>query len=103
MSYEIRTPVDSTIYKSIPLHSTAQAQEAVKIAKEAQKSWKAVALEERKRIVAEFVNHLVSAKDEITKELAWLIGRFVLFRITPGAFVVECRFSSWFDFRSFCS
>lgn len=48
---------------------------AIQQAADAQKSWKQISLDERKRIMLKFVDEVLKDTDAITKELAELIGR----------------------------
>lgn len=73
--FQIISPSDSSIIKTIPFHTQADVDATVLAAKAAQKLWKAVPLCEKKTIIASFVEHLVSDKEDIATELCQLIGR----------------------------
>ncbi|KAJ3273257.1 hypothetical protein HDV01_004615 [Terramyces sp. JEL0728] len=73
--HTIVSPVDQSVYKTVPLKSTPEALEVLEISKNAQKQWKKTSVEERVKIVESFCQHFLEDKEEIATELAWLIGR----------------------------
>ena len=76
-SYEIKSPHNGALYKTVSLATADNAKKALQLSGDAQKEWKKVSLEERKRIVERFVEFFVAEKEEIASELASSIGRYV--------------------------
>lgn len=76
MQHSIYSPHNNTLYKTVDLLSKEETLRAINASHQAQKQWKLVPLEERKKIVEKFVEAIVAEKDDIATELAHLIGRF---------------------------
>lgn len=74
-SFNIISPGDSSVYKICDYQTKEQALMAIENAKVAQKSWKKTTVTQRQELVTKFVDSLVADKEEISKELALLIGR----------------------------
>ncbi|KAJ3314651.1 hypothetical protein HDV04_005657 [Boothiomyces sp. JEL0838] len=74
-SHQIISPVDQTVYKTVPLKSVPEALEVLEISKNAQKQWKKTSVDERVKIVESFCQHFLEDREDIATELAWLIGR----------------------------
>lgn len=69
------SPVDGSVYAERPATSLSEARVKFAKAREAQKSWVALQLDERCAILSAAVDHLVAARDEISLEIAWQMGR----------------------------
>jgi acyl-CoA reductase-like NAD-dependent aldehyde dehydrogenase len=79
--FKIISPVDQRIYSSVTYQSVHQIQKNIELSANAQKSWKNIHIEERKRICKLFVENIVNDKEEIATELSWLIGRSCFFNL----------------------
>ena len=75
MEYKIVSPHDQSLYRTVPLASPEQADAILKESHEAQKKWKLVSLEQRKKIVEKFIDYFILEKEEVASELAHSIGR----------------------------
>ena len=75
MPFEIVSPGDGSLYKSIPYSTKQQVLDKLNQAQSAFESWRLVPLEERIHICNSFVEKLLDKKDEIAKELTLLMGR----------------------------
>ena len=77
MSATIRcvSPVNGEVYAERPALGAEAALAAVARAREAQKGWAQVPLEERVRLVQEGIRRLNGQKERIVEELAWQMGR----------------------------
>lgn len=69
------SPVDGEVYAERPALSFDEAMAAVARAREAQRGWARVPLEERVRLVQEGIRRLNGDKARIVEELAWQMGR----------------------------
>lgn len=78
----ITTPVDSTVFATVQISSSAQVQAAVERAHKAQKAWKNVPIKQRVDLARRFLDTLGHRKDELAKELTMQMGRPL--RYTPG-------------------
>lgn len=74
--HTIISPANGKPYASRLLASSEEAQAAVHRAAEAFNTWRTTAISERIRIIGKFVQAFLKKKDEISEELAWLMGRY---------------------------
>ncbi|MEI8593547.1 aldehyde dehydrogenase family protein [Photobacterium sp. Hal280] len=69
------SPVDGSVYVTRPLASGDEIQQALTLAKSAQKNWASVALAERQAICSKAVDWFEANKAEIGQEICWQMGR----------------------------
>jgi len=69
------SPIDGSVYAERPVLSPDAARAAVARAREAQKAWAARPLEERINLVKSGIERLGAINDQVTVELAWMMGR----------------------------
>ena len=69
------SPVDGSVYAERPAMAADAAREAVRQARQAQKSWAKRPLEDRVQLVLKGVARLNEMTDEVVPELAWMMGR----------------------------
>jgi acyl-CoA reductase-like NAD-dependent aldehyde dehydrogenase len=100
MEYTIINPADQSAYATIRLNSKEDADVTVSKAAAAQKKWKALSLDERKKYVSSFVEHFVAEKDEIAKELSSMIGRLAFIRFKSRPFQQNYNEIKGFEFRA---
>ncbi len=72
---QLISPVDGSVFAERPVVSRAEADKIVTNARAAQKSWAALALDERIKLVNAAIARLGEMNDEITIELAHMMGR----------------------------
>ncbi|OKH89796.1 aldehyde dehydrogenase family protein [Thalassospira sp. TSL5-1] len=77
MSEVLKTvsPVDGSVYVERPLASAAEIDVALDKARDAQKAWRAVPIEQRQEILRKAVSAFIAKKDEIAAEISWQMGR----------------------------
>ena len=78
-NYQIISPVDGSKYKVIEYTSEHDAAGIVSKARQAQISWSARLLSDRKLICKRFIDELLSMSDDIALELTWQMGRPIAF------------------------
>ncbi|RME16043.1 MAG: aldehyde dehydrogenase family protein [Alphaproteobacteria bacterium] len=69
------SPIDGSVYAERPVLAPEAARAAVARARAAQKAWAARPLDERVALVMAGVKRLGEINDEVTVELAWMMGR----------------------------
>jgi acyl-CoA reductase-like NAD-dependent aldehyde dehydrogenase len=69
------SPVDGRVYAERPVMEIAAAQNAVDLAKAAQRAWAALPLEKRMECVQAGLDALNALSDRSVEELAWQMGR----------------------------
>ncbi|MBI5511607.1 MAG: aldehyde dehydrogenase family protein [Deltaproteobacteria bacterium] len=69
------SPVDGSVYVERPLATPNEIEAALAKARRAQRSWAALPVSERARLVSKLVDALVAKKDAISTELTWQMGR----------------------------
>jgi len=74
-NFKTISPVDGSVYVEKPYHSLEDIETTLVKAKIAQKAWVAVPLEQRKEIIHNFIDILVSHKEEISEEISKQMGR----------------------------
>jgi acyl-CoA reductase-like NAD-dependent aldehyde dehydrogenase len=72
---KIISPVDGSVYAERPIASDAEIASAITSARAALPAWRNVPVAERGRYMLAFLDALLAMNDEITKELAWQMGR----------------------------
>ena len=75
----IVTPVDGSVWAERAVASDRTVEAAVTTARQAQRGWAAVDLEQRAAACTRFVDAVVGMADELVPELAWQMGRPVTF------------------------
>jgi acyl-CoA reductase-like NAD-dependent aldehyde dehydrogenase len=81
MSTEQKTvsPVDGSLYVERQTADQVSIDATLDRARQSQKRWKGVSLDERKTLCSKAVDAFVAKKDEIATEIAWQMGRPIAF------------------------
>lgn len=74
-SFQIITPIDGSVYAERALHTYEQAQRAAYKARQAQKDWSHLSIEERAVYLRRFLDCFLAKSEVIAEELTWQIGR----------------------------
>src|SRR6516165_39115 len=82
---KIVSPVDGSVYADRPIASDAEIASAVRVARAALPEWRKVSIAERAKYMLAFLDALLAMNDDITKELAWQMGRPVRYGGEKGA------------------
>jgi acyl-CoA reductase-like NAD-dependent aldehyde dehydrogenase len=82
---KIVSPVDGSVYAERPIATNAEINAAVSAARAALPEWRSVPIKERGRYMLAFLDALLAMNDDITKELAWQMGRPVRYGGEKGA------------------
>ena len=82
---KIVSPVDGSVYADRPIASDAEIASAVRAARAALSEWRKVSIAERAKCMLAFLDALLAMNDDITKELAWQMGRPVRYGGEKGA------------------
>jgi len=82
---KIVSPVDGSVYVDRPIASDAEIASAVRAARAALPEWRKVSIAERAKYMLAFLDALLAMNDDITKELAWQMGRPVRYGGEKGA------------------
>jgi len=82
---KIVSPVDGSVYADRPIASDAEIASAVRAARAALPEWRKVSIAERAKYMLAFLDALLAMNDDITKELAWQMGRPVRYGGEKGA------------------
>ena len=82
---KIVSPVDGSVYADRPIASDAEIASAVRAARAALPEWRKVSIAERAKHMLAFLDALLAMNDDITKELAWQMGRPVRYGGEKGA------------------
>ena len=82
---KIVSPVDGSVYADRPIASDAEISSAVRAARAALSEWRKVSIAERAKYMLAFLDALLAMNDDITKELAWQMGRPVRYGGEKGA------------------
>jgi len=69
------SPIDNSIYVERRLASSSDIEKALNRARAAQRSWRAVAVEERAGILSRFCDAFEAQRGAIAEELTWQMGR----------------------------
>ena len=77
--FEIVSPVDGSVYASLPYADEATVDAAVTRARAAQRDWYPTDLDTRAERCQAFVRAMERVREEIAAELAWLMGRPIRF------------------------
>ena len=79
---KVISPVDGSVYAERELHSMSDIDKVLSKSVSAQKEWKALSVAERKPYIEKFITAFENAKERISEELTWQMGRPVT--QTPG-------------------
>jgi len=82
---KIVSPVDGSVYADRPIASDAEIASALRAARAALPEWRKVSIAERAKYMLAFLDALLAMNDDITKELAWQMGRPVRYGGEKGA------------------
>jgi acyl-CoA reductase-like NAD-dependent aldehyde dehydrogenase len=82
---KIISPVDGSVYAERPIASDADIASAISTAHAALPAWRSVPVADRGRYMLAFLDALLAMNDDITKELAWQMGRPVRYGGEKGA------------------
>src|SRR6516225_10684619 len=82
---KIVSPVDGSVYVDRPIASDAAIASAARAARAALSEWRKVSIAERAKFMLAFLDALLAMNDDITKELAWQMGRPVRYGGEKGA------------------
>jgi acyl-CoA reductase-like NAD-dependent aldehyde dehydrogenase len=82
---KIISPVDGSVYAERPIASDAESASAISSARAALPEWRKVSIAERGRYMLAFLDALLAMNDDITKELAWQMGRPIRYGGEKGA------------------
>ena len=69
------SPIDNSLYLEIPYASESAIENTLTLSHEAKTIWKNTSLEERKKLIAKFVESFLSNNEEIEEELSRQMGR----------------------------
>ena len=72
---EVISPIDGSIYYETEMHTQRDIDAALKLATDAQTSWKALPISERKNYINKFIEAFEGNKEEISEELTRQMGR----------------------------
>jgi len=73
------SPIDGSLYAEREVHSNSAIHLALKNAKNAQKEWAQLKLKDRSFFIKEFLGAMLKNKEKFTTELAWQMGRPVIY------------------------
>lgn len=82
MSQKTISPVDGSVYVERNQASEQEIENTLATAKQAQKDWRNVNLEEKAELTRKAIQHLIDNADDIGEELSWQMGRPI--RYTPS-------------------
>lgn len=74
-SISLISPVDGSLYAERPYASSSQLEQALSSAREAQRGWRELSIEQRAGYCLKAVEAMLAMQDEIVPELAWQMGR----------------------------
>ncbi len=74
-SIRLISPVDGSLYAERPYASSSQLELALSSAREAQRGWRELSIEQRAGYCLKAVEAMLAMQDEIVPELAWQMGR----------------------------
>ena len=74
-SIRLISPVDGSLYAERPYASSSQLEQALSSAREAQRGWRELSIEQRAGYCLKAVEAMLAMQDEIVPELAWQMGR----------------------------
>ena len=69
------SPIDNSLYLEIPYASESAIENTLTLSHKAKTKWKNTSLEERKKLIAKFVESFLSNNEEIEEELSRQMGR----------------------------
>lgn len=74
-TFQIITPVNGVVHTVCPFATESDVLQAAEKARRAQPGWAQVSLQERKSVCSRFLEVFAAQRDQISEELAWLMGR----------------------------
>ncbi|MBB1517976.1 aldehyde dehydrogenase family protein [Aquipseudomonas guryensis] len=74
-SIRLISPVDGSLYAERPYASSSQLEQALSSAREAQRAWRELSIEQRAGYCLKAVEAMLAMADQIVPELAWQMGR----------------------------
>ncbi|MWV16350.1 aldehyde dehydrogenase family protein [Pseudomonas sp. L-22-4S-12] len=74
-SIRLISPVDGSLYAERPHASSSQLEQALAEARQAQRAWRELSIEQRAGYCLKAVDAMLAMSDEIVPELAWQMGR----------------------------
>lgn len=78
-SIRLISPVDGSLYAERPYASSSQLEQALTEARQAQRAWRELSIEQRAGYCLRAVDAMLAMQDQIVPELAWQMGRPVRF------------------------
>ena len=69
------SPIDNSLYLEIPYASESTIENTLTLSHKAKTKWKNTSLQERKKLIAKFVESFLSNNEEIEEELSRQMGR----------------------------
>jgi acyl-CoA reductase-like NAD-dependent aldehyde dehydrogenase len=76
---KVISPVDESVYIERSFHNTLEINDTLARAKNAQKEWNSISVKERVQYTQKFITAFEGLKDQISKELAWQMGRPIIY------------------------
>jgi len=73
------SPVDNSVYVTRDLAQAEQIQNAIEVARTAQKQWRKTSLAQRAEICEKAVQYFETNKQQIAQEISWQMGRPIAF------------------------
>jgi len=74
-NFKTISPADGSVYVERPYHTLEDIETTLAKAKTAQKAWVSTPLAQRKEIIHNFIDNLVSRKEQISEEISRQMGR----------------------------
>lgn len=74
-SFKIISPIDQSVFATIPYHDDSEVRSALSYAKKSQKTWRQKTLVERIACLKPFCDALFNDQTEIAKTITWQMGR----------------------------
>ena len=82
MTQKTISPVDGSVYVERDYASEQEINKALENAKNAQKDWRKLPLDEKAKLSKKAIEHLIANAQDIGEELSWQMGRPI--KYTPG-------------------
>ena len=76
---KVFSPVDGSVYIERPFHNDQEISDTLAKATKAQKEWQTVPVQERVSYAQNFIAAFSDLKDQISEELAWQMGRPIIY------------------------
>lgn len=78
-TFQTISPIDNSVYVEREYADETSIDTSIDLAKQAQRAWKSVPLQQRKDICSKAIDHFVANKDDIAEEICWQMGRPIKF------------------------